>query len=478
MPGPDYISLSRPISNNISSLNPPATPSSVFPRHHDSSDEKADVRGDIKSSSTTHDVNPSDEDGITYPEGGWQAWGVVFGSFCAMLASLGTMNTIGVFQAYIASHQLAHYEESEIAWIFSVYSFLSFFGGVQIGPYFDLKGPRLLIFAGSICMIASMLILGSCTAYWHFMLNFGILGGMGTSLLFTPAISSLGHFFLEGRGNATGIAAAGGSLGGVVFPLMLQKLLPEVGWGWSCRILGFLYLGLLIPANLLVRSRLPPKPGGSVLPDFKIFRDSAFAWTTAGVFFAEWGLFLPISYLTSYSLSSGAMDQRFAYNLIAIFNAGSCLGRWAPGFLADKFGRFNTMIMAIIICCVSTLAFWLPATVLSEAGGHGSHRSILALTVTFSVLFGFASGSNISLTPVCVGQLCDTEEYGRYYATCYTLVSFGTLTGLPIGGAVLAACDGSYWGLVLFTGLCYLISFFAFSIVRLSKVGWKLTRVY
>lgn len=253
--------------------------------------------------------------------------------------------------------------------------------------------------------------------YWHFMLVFGVLGGLGTSLIFTPAISSIGHFFLEKRGNATGIAAAGGSLGGVIFPLMLQSLFPKVGFAWATRILGFIYIALLTVANLLIRSRLPPRPGGSVLPDFKIFKDPAFALTTIGVFFEEWGLFIPISYLTSYALSSGAMSQSFAYNLIAIFNAGSCLGRWAPGYFADKLGRFNTMILAIVLCAVSSLALWLPATVLSESpGGQGS--AILGLTITFAIFFGFGSGSNISLTPVCVGQLCETEEYGRYYATC------------------------------------------------------------
>lgn len=311
------------------------------------------------------------------------------------------------------------------------------------------------------------------------MLVFGVLGGLGTSLLFTPAISSIGHFFLVKRGNATGIAAAGGSLGGVIFPLMLQSLFPKVGFAWATRVVGFIYIGLLVIANLLIRARLPPRPGGSVLPDFTIFRDSAFALTTVGVFFEEWGLFIPISYLTSYALSSGAMSQSFAYNLIAILNAGSCLGRWAPGYLADKLGRFNTMVLAVIICGVSTLAIWLPATILSgPTGQNGDAQTILGLTVTFSLLFGFASGSNISLTPVCVGQLCDTEEYGRYYATCYTLVSFGTLTGLPIAGALLSACDNSYWGLVLFTGLCYVISCGAFGWVRLQKVGAGLKKRY
>jgi len=41
--------------------------------------------------------------------------------------------------------------------------FLSFFCGVQIGPIFDAKGPKLLILVGSILLCASMLLLGFCT---------------------------------------------------------------------------------------------------------------------------------------------------------------------------------------------------------------------------------------------------------------------------------------------------------------------------
>src|ERR1700728_1443904 len=47
------------------------------------------------------------QDGHTYPEGGLRAWLVVFGSWCAMLAALGTMNTLGAFQSYIITHQLS-----------------------------------------------------------------------------------------------------------------------------------------------------------------------------------------------------------------------------------------------------------------------------------------------------------------------------------------------------------------------------------
>ncbi|KAI9789911.1 MAG: hypothetical protein M1816_005680 [Peltula sp. TS41687] len=354
----------------------------------------------------------SDGDAITYPEGGLRAWLVVFGSLCAMIASFGLMNSIGVFQEYLGSHQLKDHNAGTIGWIFGVYVFLSFFCGLQIGPVFDAKGPRLLVLSGSILIIAALMLLGICTKYWHFLIVFGFLGGIGTSLTMTPTFASIGHFFMVRRGRATGVAACGGSIGGIVFPLILQSLFPRVGFAWGTRVIGFISVVLLIVANLLIKSRLPPRKGAKVTPNLKILKDPIFFLTTCGVFLVEWGLFTPLTYISSYAVAHGK-SQAFAYHLLAIFNAGSCFGRWIPGYFADKLGRFNTMILTITLCLTTTLAIWLPA------GGS------VAMMVTYAVLFGFASGSNISLTPVCVGQLCDTEVLGTYYATCYTIVSFG-----------------------------------------------------
>lgn len=81
-----------------------------------------------------------------------------------------------------------------------------------------------------------------------------------------------------------------GSIGGIIFPLMLQRLFPMVGFAWATRILGFILLFLLVLANLLVRSRLPRKPMGSfkqVAPDFTVFKDLKFAFVTLGIFLME-----------------------------------------------------------------------------------------------------------------------------------------------------------------------------------------------
>lgn len=380
-------------------------------RHSSSSDETQEDRSAYMETATRVSTDPY---GNTYPEGGLESWLVVFGSFMALFGSLGLMNTIGTFQAYLSTHQLKDYSEGSIGWIFGVYAFLTFFCGVQVGPIFDAKGPRLLVFSGSVLVVVVMIAVGFCTQYWHFMVVLGIINGVATALLFTPAVSAVGHFFYEKRGVATGMAATGGSIGGIVFPLALESLFPKVGFAWATRVVALICLITLGMACLLVKSRLPSKPASkeNILPDFRIFRDPIFTFTTAGIFFIEWGLFIPLSYISSYALAHN-LSTDFSYQVLAILNAGSCIGRFLPGYFSDFLGRFNAMILTVALCLLTTACLWLPA------------GDSVALIVIYCASFGFASGSNIGLTPVCVGQLCKTEHYGRYYATAYTIVSFG-----------------------------------------------------
>ena len=406
------------------------------------------------------DLNPQDDH--SYPEGGLQAWLVVFGGWCGMFASFGIANTLGSLEAYISENQLSTYNPSQIGWIFSLWTFLTFFGGIYIGPLFDVYGPRWLLIPGSICIVLSMFILGICTQYWHFILNFSILGGLGTSLIFTPSVASVGHWFLHRRGNATGIAATGGAFGGIIFPLLLQSLIPKVGFGWATRIMAFIILFLCLISNALVRSRLPKSSiRRSPHPDARILAQPAFAWTVFAVFLLEWALFIPLTYITSYALHK-QYSVAFSYQILPILNVGSVFGRWLPGFYSDIIGRYNTTLIFVILTIISVFVIWLP---------FGAYTAGL---VVFVLLFGFASGSNISLTPVCIGQLCETKDYGRYYATCYSIVSLGCLTGIPIVGAILERCGGNYWGLIVWTGTCYAGSFMAFAVARGLGGGWRL----
>ncbi|KAH7355032.1 major facilitator superfamily domain-containing protein [Rhexocercosporidium sp. MPI-PUGE-AT-0058] len=411
----------------------------------------------------------TDEEEDDFPEGGLRAWLVVLGSFCGSFSVFGIINSTAVLLEYFSHHQLQDNDESQIGWIFGLALFLTFFCGAPIGPIFDSYGPRALIFCGSVLLIASMFLLGLCTQYWHFIMVYSVMNGIGGCLINTPCIASIGHFFLVRRGNATGIAMTAGSIGGIIFPLMLQRLFPRVGFAWATRILGFILVFLLILANLLVRSRLPRKPMASfksVSPEFSLFyKDMPFALVSLGIFLMEWGIIVPLTYITSYATSHG-QTSAFGFEIIAILNAGSFFGRFFAGLVADMIGRMNTLVLSIGMCIIACLALWLPA---------GNSAPML---IVFAVIFGFVSGSNLSLSPVCVGQLCKTEHYGRYFATCWMFVAFGTLTALPIGGQILTMMDGDYTGLIIFAAMSYLGAAMCLIAARVLKVGWKLNMIY
>ncbi|RFU73681.1 mfs monocarboxylate transporter [Trichoderma arundinaceum] len=411
----------------------------------------------------------------TYPEGGLQAWLVVAGSWFAMIASMGLMNSIAVFQAYTLSHQLKNYSEGTVGWIFSIYTWLAFFGGVYIGPVFDKYGPRWLVVAGCACTVGALISMSFCTGkslvlpdtdvmmrrqLYQFILSFGVLGGLGTSLTFTPCIAAVGHWFKARRGFATGLASTAGGIGGIVFPLMLTALFARIGYGWATRVLALICLVCGLVGISLVRSRLPPAKNATAHPDFRIFRQIPFLLTTIGIFLIEFSLFIPLTYISTYAQHQGFGDT-FAYHLLPIMNAGSVIGRALPGYYADVVGAFNVCVFSVVFSFISCLCVWLPL-------GHTKAGIII-----FSLLFGFGSGNSIAIAPVCIGRMCKTQEYGRYYATTYTIVSFACLIGIPIAGSIVQAAGGSYTNLIIFTSCIYIGAAFFLVLAKTWQLGWK-----
>ncbi|KAJ5912618.1 hypothetical protein N7504_001501 [Penicillium tannophilum] len=404
-------------------------------------DQSSDTSNDGESTPQSHESDPD-----FYPEGGWNAWSVVLGSWMASFSTIGMMNSLGVFQTYLEEHQLREYSSGKIGWILGVFSFLAFFCGIQVGPIFDAKGPRILVTCGGIGTVLSMILMGFCTRYWHFMLVFGVLGGVSVSLAFNPAISIVAHYFRRRRGLATGVASSGASCGGVVFPLLFQSVASRIGFAWATRVIALVDLVAFSIAILLIRSRLPPKTTGvrAMLPDLSLFCNGTLMLASMGIFFMEWGLFVPLTYLTSYALLHGQSSQ-FSFLLLSLVNAGSVFGRWVPGYCADRIGRFNTLIITIFGCLLCVTCLWIPA---------GSSKAVITV---FALLFGFTSGSN----------------YGRYYATAYVIVSISTLTGIPIAGQILTACGGKYQGLIAFAAASYAASFVCLVVTKFVCCGWS-----
>ncbi|KAJ6138210.1 monocarboxylate permease [Penicillium samsonianum] len=402
---------------------------------------------------------------LVFPDGGWRAWSVVLGSWCAMVPSFGLMNTIGVFEAWLADHQLRHYSKASIGWIFSLYMFFLYFGSVQVGPLFDAHGLAPLLIPGCVGLVASLMIFSVAEEYYQFMLGFSVLGGISSSMVFTPSVACIAHWFLKRRALATGIAATAGGIGGIIFPVLISNLTDSLGFPWAIRIIGFISAAFCFLSVALLRTRLPLNSGQKGTVDVRALKELPFSLLTVAIVLIDFALLIPLTYLPSYAQSHGLGDS-LAYNLSSILNAASIVGRIVPGYCADRFGRFNVMIITTFICSVFTFALWLPS--------QSNQAAILA----FAVLFGFWSGTAISLSPVCVAQISKTEDFGKRYGTTYFFVSIGSLIAIPIAGELLkvqtSTGQDDYTGLIILCGLVYSCACVFFILSRGVSVGWGL----
>ena len=185
-------------------------------------------------------------------EGGRNGLLAVVGSWLALGAVYGLVNTAAVFQYHFSAHQLASYSESDISWIPSLQIFAVFFFSILVGPLFDRGQVRTLVILGSLFLSLSTLLLTWCTAYFHFILAYS-LGGLGGAFLSCPTFGCIARHFEHHRGLATAIATTSPALFGVVFPVILDNTLPKLGFRWSCYILFTVIVVLLLPAVLFLK---------------------------------------------------------------------------------------------------------------------------------------------------------------------------------------------------------------------------------
>lgn len=397
-----------------------------------------------------------------FPDGGFQAWACTFGAFCCLFCSFGWINVIGIFQGYYQQNQLKEYSPSTVSWVGSLEIFCMFSGGAVVGKFYDAYGPRYIVLLGTFLHVFGIMMASISTEFYQLALSQGICSAIGASLIFYGAMSSVSTWFYKRRAFALGITASGSSLGGVIFPIMIRRLIVTVGFGWSMRITAFLILFMMVFANLTVRSRLPPKGMTPwVLSEFiSPFKELPYASIVVGGFLFFFGMFLPFNYLPVYAQRNGMSDDLSNY-LVAILNASSIFGRIIPGYIGDKMGRFNMMVLITYASGILVFALWIPGT------GN-------IPTIIFAALYGFTTGAFVSLIPALAAQISDIREIGVRNGAMFAVVSVAALTGNPIGGALVSTYDGGYLELQIFAGAVIMAGSTAFLTARWSLSGWKI----
>ncbi|KAB8258846.1 major facilitator superfamily domain-containing protein [Aspergillus pseudonomiae] len=393
------------------------------------------------------------------PERSAKAWRAVAGSSAALFASFGWVNCIGVFQAEYETSQLKGYSSSTISWITSMEFFLMLFPSPIAGKLFDNYGPRIPIAIGTLVHCFGLMMASLSREYYQFMLSQSVCSGLGCAMIFTPSMSAPYTWFRRRRAIASGLTVAGSSLGGVIFPLMVQHLIPQVGFAWTMRICAFLVLAMMIFANLTISSSLVHHPRPFKTSDYtRPLRELNFCVLAAACFFLYWGMFVPFNYIAVVSMQHG-MSPSLALSLIPILNGASFFGRTVPNYIADRVGAFNVMIVMTTFTAALVLALWLPAR---------SNGAIL----TFTALFGIGSGGGVGLGPVLIAILSPISEVGVRVGLTLAIGAIGGLTGPPIAGAIAAQDGDSFRFACVFSGVSYVLSL-CFVILRVRRGGWR-----
>ncbi|OJJ53835.1 hypothetical protein ASPSYDRAFT_1163183 [Aspergillus sydowii CBS 593.65] len=401
--------------------------------------------------------------GKNAPDGGLEAWLVIVGNWCASFCSFGWINSIGTFQNYYSSQLLQGYSEGDISWIPSLQIFFMMAMGPVVGKIFDSYGPRWLMIGGTLLHVFGLMMASISTEYYQILLSQGVCSAIGVAAVFQAALACIGGWFNQKRGIAYGVAATGGSVGGIIFPIMVGRLIDEINFGWAMRISAFLILSLLIIATATVKTRNPPMSKRATKDQIiQSLTEMGFVAVMIGIFLFTIGFFVPVTYLVVQAISAG-MDPNLAHYLVPILNAGSLVGRLISGFAGDKIGRYNTFIIVCYLTGIMTLALWIPAN---------SDQAI----ITFAVLFGFFSGAYVSLIAALIVQISPLREIGIRTGLVFLLASIGGLTTGPMAGRILEA--SGWTGVKVFSGvLCLAGSSFVF-VARVKMAGSGLWTVF
>ena len=179
-------------------------------------------------------------------------------------------------------------------------------------------------------------------------------------------------------------------------------------------------------------------------------------WLTVGLQFFL-GLYFAFYYIASFSRDIIGMSYTDSLNLLLVMNGAGVSGRLIPNHLADRAGTINVFIPTAAIAGVCVLC-WM--AVKDTAGLY-----------VWAVFYGMAAGGIQSLFPAGLsGLTTDLRKAGVRMGMVFTIVSFATLAGPPIAGAIITASGGKYYGAQAFAGATLLLGTVLMVAARSVKV--------
>jgi MFS family permease len=174
------------------------------------------------------------------------------------------------------------------------------------------------------------------------------------------------------------------------------------------------------------------------------------------------GLTILNFYISFYSENRGLTSTSLAFYMVAIFNAGSVLGRVLPNAMSDRVGPFNIVTPSAV--GAAAVSFCMIAA--RNQGG----------IIVLALMAGFFSGVFIAMPSVCFAHLTkDKSKLGTRIGMGYFFSAILSLPGGPGAGAILGYTGELDWTwLWIFGGLTFCVSCLLYAWVRLLRSRGKI----
>ncbi|ORX70598.1 MFS general substrate transporter [Linderina pennispora] len=376
----------------------------------------------------------------------WQAWLVVLAGGVLAMITLGASRAHGVFQEYYIIDEFPNASTADISWIGSVQNMCLNLCGVAVGILSQIYDTRILCAAGAATMGLSFIVASFCTELWQLVLAQGFAYGCAASFPYILGVTVPMQWIEKRRGLAVGIVYMGSGVGGIWISVLTRTCIEALGRDWANRILGIIMIVVGVALSPLMLARRPKQRPKKLL-DLSVVKESRFLLIAAASFFSMGPNTVPFLMMPTYVTK--VLEE-------------SIFGRLIAGFLSDRYGPINILVIWTALAAFSQLGLWLP------------FKNVPAL-IAAAALFGVTGSSIIGMLLNALSHMFGVARItyisGLVYMT-YSIASLATAQSASLMLDTVGHGTDYTWA-ILYTGMLLVISTVILVALRL-KLSTKL----